>query len=210
MPASIPIRHRGTLASRAVIRPREIFSRKTIAPLSSRPIKCRVFLPVSMPMVCATVAAVLWDIAMSPRASKPPSIVRGRSTAGPSHSRTSRPFFARATRSFGSLSLAFPCRSYRALHAGLTDRSGSRKSARSLPTSRVHPDEQRQAGCAIFTTLRRIKDLAPPFFTIEPRFQAQLPVQNLRVQEPDVSQRVSRFSFALSARARLPLRTAPR
>ena len=30
-----------------------------IAPLSSRPIKWRVFLPVSMPMVCATVAAVL-------------------------------------------------------------------------------------------------------------------------------------------------------
>jgi hypothetical protein len=30
---------------------RAIFSRKTIAPWSSRPIKCRVFLPVSMPMV---------------------------------------------------------------------------------------------------------------------------------------------------------------
>ena len=51
MPASIPIKHRGTLASRAVIRPRAIFSRTTIAPGSSRPIKCRVFLPVSMPMV---------------------------------------------------------------------------------------------------------------------------------------------------------------
>src|SRR3981081_1751444 len=42
MPASIPIKHRGTLASRAAIRPRAIFSRKTIAPWSSRPIKCRV------------------------------------------------------------------------------------------------------------------------------------------------------------------------
>jgi hypothetical protein len=31
MPASIPIRHRGTLASQAAIRPRAIFSRKTIA-----------------------------------------------------------------------------------------------------------------------------------------------------------------------------------
>src|SRR5512140_1676401 len=33
MPASIPIKHRGTLASRAAIRPRAIFSRKTICPL---------------------------------------------------------------------------------------------------------------------------------------------------------------------------------
>src|ERR1700730_13904526 len=33
MPASIPIRHRGTLASRAAIRPRAIFSRKNDCPL---------------------------------------------------------------------------------------------------------------------------------------------------------------------------------
>ena len=59
MPASIAIEHRGTLASRAAIRPRAIFSRKTIAPWSSRPIKCRVFLPVSMPMVSATVACLM-------------------------------------------------------------------------------------------------------------------------------------------------------
>jgi hypothetical protein len=36
-PQGSNFRHRGTLASRAVIRPRTIFSRKTIAPLLSRP-----------------------------------------------------------------------------------------------------------------------------------------------------------------------------
>jgi hypothetical protein len=93
LPASIPIRYRGTLASRTVIRPRAIFSRKTIAPLSSRPIKCGVFLPVSMPMVCATVAASYGTWRCAPRASKPPRTlraVRGGSTAGPSHSQTCR------------------------------------------------------------------------------------------------------------------------
>src|SRR6267143_5936628 len=87
MPASIPIKHRGTLASRAALRPRASFSRKTIAPFSSRPIKCRVFLPVSMPMVGATVAAVLWDIwRYAPRASKP--LAHSLSGCRPEHGRS--------------------------------------------------------------------------------------------------------------------------
>src|SRR6266567_6751506 len=36
MPASMPIRQGGTFASRAAIRPRASFSRKTTAPLASR------------------------------------------------------------------------------------------------------------------------------------------------------------------------------
>ena len=47
------------------------FSRKTIAPLSSRPIKCSVFLPVSMPMVQATTGICLPGHGDAPRASKP-------------------------------------------------------------------------------------------------------------------------------------------
>jgi hypothetical protein len=39
--------------------------------MSSRPNKCSVFLPVSMPMVLTT-ASVLFDMAKIPRASKPP------------------------------------------------------------------------------------------------------------------------------------------
>jgi hypothetical protein len=59
MPASIPIRHCGTFASRAAIRLREIFSRRTMAPFSSRPTMYSVFLPVSIPIVWATTTSVL-------------------------------------------------------------------------------------------------------------------------------------------------------
>src|SRR6266542_120184 len=64
MPASMPIRQGGTFASRAAIRPRASFSRKTTAPLASRPTKCSVFLPVSMPIVQANPASVFRDMAM--------------------------------------------------------------------------------------------------------------------------------------------------
>ena len=47
MPASIPIRHRGTLASRAAIRPRAIFSRKTIAPLTPRTVAIELAAPAN-------------------------------------------------------------------------------------------------------------------------------------------------------------------
>ena len=46
---SIPIKQGDAFASRLAIRPRASFSRKTIVPCSSKPIKWNVFLPVSMP-----------------------------------------------------------------------------------------------------------------------------------------------------------------
>ena len=53
------------LVLRICIRPLHgAFVLLAIMDIRSRPIKCRVFLPVSIPMVCATVAAVLWDKAM--------------------------------------------------------------------------------------------------------------------------------------------------
>src|ERR1700758_1423066 len=56
MPASIPIRHGGTFASRDTILARATFSRSTIPPRASRPIRCSVFLPGSIPMVTTAVA----------------------------------------------------------------------------------------------------------------------------------------------------------
>src|ERR1700745_1401213 len=50
MPASIPIRHGGTFASRDTILLRATFSRSTIAPRASRPTRRSVFLPGSIPM----------------------------------------------------------------------------------------------------------------------------------------------------------------
>src|ERR1700757_920682 len=55
MPASIPIRHGGTFASRDTILARATFSRSTIPPRASRPIRCSVFLPGSIPMVTTAV-----------------------------------------------------------------------------------------------------------------------------------------------------------
>src|SRR6266550_3294554 len=74
MPASMPTRHGGRFTNRAAIRAREIFSRRTIAPLSSRPIICSVFLPVSIPMVRATAVSALLGMACPLRAlQKPPT-----------------------------------------------------------------------------------------------------------------------------------------
>src|SRR2546429_6990223 len=73
MPASMPTRHGGTFTNRAAIRAREIFSRRTIAPLSSRPIICSVFLPVSIPMVRATAVSALLGMACPPRALQAPN-----------------------------------------------------------------------------------------------------------------------------------------
>src|SRR5439155_7434984 len=73
MPASMPTRHGGRLKNRAAIRTREIFSRRTIAPLSSRPIICSVFLPVSIPMVRATAVSALLGMACPPRALQAPN-----------------------------------------------------------------------------------------------------------------------------------------
>src|SRR6266581_3809640 len=74
MPASMPTRHGGRFTNRAAIRVRETFSRRTIAPFSSRPIICSVFLPVSIPMVRATAASALLGMACPPRAlQKPPT-----------------------------------------------------------------------------------------------------------------------------------------
>src|SRR6516165_2014756 len=64
MPASIPTRHGRTFTSRAAIRLLETFSRTTITPFSSGPIICRVFLPVSIPMVWTAIAFVCFDITM--------------------------------------------------------------------------------------------------------------------------------------------------
>src|SRR6201987_302293 len=55
MPASIPIRHGGTFASRDAILARATFSRSTISPRASRPTRCIVFLPGSIPMVTIAV-----------------------------------------------------------------------------------------------------------------------------------------------------------
>src|SRR5260370_1165272 len=73
MPASTPTRHGGRFTNRAAIRAREIFSRRTIAPLSSRPIICSVFLPVSIPMVRATAVSALLGMACPPRALQAPN-----------------------------------------------------------------------------------------------------------------------------------------
>src|SRR6266446_4865406 len=73
MPASMPTRHGGRFTNRAAIRAREIFSRRTIAPLSSRPIICSVFLPVSIPMVRATAVSALLGMACPPRALQAPN-----------------------------------------------------------------------------------------------------------------------------------------
>src|ERR1700731_870762 len=78
MPASMPTRHDGRFTNRAAIRVRETFSRRTMAPFSSRPIICSVFLPVSMPMVRTTAVSALLGIACPPRALwKPHLILRG-------------------------------------------------------------------------------------------------------------------------------------
>src|ERR1700751_2329802 len=55
MPASIPIRHGGTFASRDTTLARATFSRSTISPRASRPTRCIVFLPGSIPMVTIAV-----------------------------------------------------------------------------------------------------------------------------------------------------------
>src|SRR5689334_22863668 len=68
MPASMPTRHGGRFTNRAAIRAREIFSRRTIAPLSSRPIICSVFLPVR-----ATAVSALLGMACPPRALQAPN-----------------------------------------------------------------------------------------------------------------------------------------
>src|SRR5438105_5393227 len=73
MPASMPTRHGGRFTNRAAIRAREIFSRRTIAPLSSRPIICSVFLPVSIPMMRATAVSALLGMACPPRALQAPN-----------------------------------------------------------------------------------------------------------------------------------------
>jgi hypothetical protein len=60
-------------------------------PRPDDPIKCNVFLPVSMPFVVAATAVVVRDVARAPRASKPHPTLRAvgsGSTAGQSHSRT--------------------------------------------------------------------------------------------------------------------------
>src|ERR1700732_1895156 len=78
MPASMPTRHGGRFTNRAASRVRETFSRRTMAPFSSRPIICSVFLPVSMPMVRTTAVSALLGIACPPRALwKPHLILRG-------------------------------------------------------------------------------------------------------------------------------------
>src|SRR6516165_4000946 len=53
--ASIPIKHGGTFASRDTILARATFSRSTIAPRVSRPTRCSVFFPGSIPMVTTAV-----------------------------------------------------------------------------------------------------------------------------------------------------------
>src|SRR5438132_10972012 len=73
MPALMPTRHGGRFTNRAAIRAREIFPRRTIAPLSSRPIICSVFLPVSIPMVRATAVSALLGMAAPPRALQAPN-----------------------------------------------------------------------------------------------------------------------------------------
>jgi len=52
----------GTFASRHLIRPRASFSRKTIVSCRSKPIKCKVFLPVSMPIVLTATTSISLDI----------------------------------------------------------------------------------------------------------------------------------------------------
>src|SRR5262249_4188928 len=55
MPASIPIRHGGIFASRDTILVRATFSRSTISPRASRPTRCSMFLPGSIPTVTIAV-----------------------------------------------------------------------------------------------------------------------------------------------------------
>src|SRR5215471_17252396 len=68
MPASIPIRHGGRFASRDTILARATFSRSTIAPRASRPTRCNVFLPGSIPMVTTAVldlCAMAWFLLLT-------------------------------------------------------------------------------------------------------------------------------------------------
>jgi hypothetical protein len=66
-------------------------SRRTIAPFSFGPIICSVFLPVSIPIVRTTATSFLASHGMCSSCFQTPepilSVARGRSTAGPSHSR---------------------------------------------------------------------------------------------------------------------------
>src|SRR5215470_10354036 len=55
MPASIPIRHGGIFASRDTILDRATFSHSTISPRASRPTRCSMFLPGSIPTVTIAV-----------------------------------------------------------------------------------------------------------------------------------------------------------
>src|SRR5262245_23686040 len=80
----MPIRHRGMLASRASIWPRDHFCRSTIAPRRSRPTTWNEFLPISMPIV-AMVAIELLDMAVL-RLTLAPS--QHRSLVGQEHGRT--------------------------------------------------------------------------------------------------------------------------
>jgi hypothetical protein len=72
MPASIPMRQGGTFTSRAAIRLRETFSRRTIVPFPSRPTMCSVFLPVSIPIVWTTAMSFLQGMACSSCSSNSP------------------------------------------------------------------------------------------------------------------------------------------
>src|SRR5262249_4009198 len=87
-PASIPIRHGGTFASRDTIFVRATFSRSTIAPRASRPTRCSVFLPGSIPIVTIAVLnlrSMVWFLLLIATHDKHARWLGG-STAGPSHS----------------------------------------------------------------------------------------------------------------------------
>src|SRR5262249_59342346 len=64
------------------------FELPTIAPRSSRPIRWKLFLPRSMPIVLTVGGADLCDMGRAPCASQSPArpyVLQGGSTAGPSH-----------------------------------------------------------------------------------------------------------------------------
>src|SRR5215831_7655975 len=86
----MPTRHGGRLASRASTWPRDHFCRSMIAPRSSWPTTWNEFLPISMPTVA--ILEMRGDMACSLSSVPQASFHRwwGWSTAGPSHSRTSR------------------------------------------------------------------------------------------------------------------------
>src|SRR5262249_9565939 len=80
----MPMRHRGRVASRASIWPRDHFCRSTIAPRSSWPTTWNEFLPISIPITSILLLSI-WDMACSFVFGGLPVWLAGRAGARPDH-----------------------------------------------------------------------------------------------------------------------------